>query len=55
MTLRVSRDSGRTWGAVKVVQVPDSPVLPGLGGLPPCGCNRCTEERSALASSRAAS
>lgn len=54
MTLRVSRDSGRTWGPTTVVQAPDAPALPDLGGYPPCGCPRCTERHS-LASSRAVS
>lgn len=54
MTLRVSRDSGRTWGPITVVQVPDARALPDLGGYPPCGCARCTE-RNPLATSRAVS
>ncbi|ARH91747.1 hypothetical protein STRMOE7_17175 [Streptomyces sp. MOE7] len=47
MTLRVSRDSGRTWGPLTEARVGDSPVLPnGPGGLPPCTCRRCAERNA---------
>ncbi|QDD62466.1 hypothetical protein FE156_23250 [Streptomyces albidoflavus] len=43
MTLKVSRDSGRTWGPVTVVQVEaDDPVPVVTGKFPPCTCSRCT-------------
>lgn len=49
MTLRVSRDSGRTWG-------PERAVFPaeGLPPLittewPPCQCRRCTRRRTRTA------
>lgn len=54
MTLRVSRDSGRTWGPITLVQAPDTRALHDLGGYPPCGCAQCTE-RTSLASSRVVS
>ncbi|SCG02168.1 hypothetical protein GA0115255_116964 [Streptomyces sp. Ncost-T6T-2b] len=42
MTLRVSHDSGRTWGPLTEVCVGDNPVLPdNLGGFPPCACRQC--------------
>ncbi|MFZ4266785.1 hypothetical protein [Streptomyces arboris] len=48
MTLRVSGDSGRTWGPLTEVRVGDNPVLPDhLGGFPPCACERCVERNSA--------
>ncbi|MFC5155675.1 hypothetical protein [Streptomyces amakusaensis] len=44
MTLRVSRDSGRTWGLLTEVHVGSDPVLPDKpGDFPPCACRRCTE------------
>lgn len=47
MTLRVSRDSGRTWGPLTEVRVGDDPVLPdNPGGFPPCACRRCAERNS---------
>ncbi len=43
MTLRVSRDSGRTWGQVTKVREDESPVMrDNPGGFPPCTCPRCT-------------
>lgn len=43
MTLRVSCDSGRTWGPVTKVREDESPVIPdSRGGFPPCACPRCT-------------
>lgn len=43
MTLRVSRDSGRTWGPVTKVREGENPVILGNpGGFPPCTCPRCT-------------
>lgn len=42
MTLKVSRDSGRTWGPVTVVQVEaDGPIPVAVGKFPPCTCSRC--------------
>lgn len=42
MTLRVSRDSGRTWGPLGEVRVGENPAVPdSLGGFPPCACHRC--------------
>lgn len=47
MTLRVSRDSGRTWGPPTEVRVGDDPLLPdGPGRFPPCACRRCAERNS---------
>ncbi|MGW4227459.1 hypothetical protein ACWEG1_28825 [Streptomyces bauhiniae] len=43
MTLRVSRDSGRTWGPRTEVRVGKDPVPPdNPGRFPPCACRRCT-------------
>ncbi|MFE7544589.1 hypothetical protein [Streptomyces platensis] len=43
MTLRVSRDSGRTWGPVTKVREDENPAITdNPGGLPPCTCPRCT-------------
>ncbi|AXU13932.1 exo-alpha-sialidase [Streptomyces clavuligerus] len=45
MTLRVSRDSGRTWGPSTVVREGDGDgdCLPKNGiPYPPCYCPRCT-------------
>ncbi|RSS34678.1 hypothetical protein EF906_29060 [Streptomyces sp. WAC08241] len=48
MTLRVSHDSGRTWGPLKEVRVGNDPVLPdNPGRFPPCACRRCAERDSA--------
>ncbi|QDY77964.1 hypothetical protein FQU76_17260 [Streptomyces qinzhouensis] len=42
MTLRVSRDSGRTWGPVTVVQATDAHELPPEPlRFPPCRCRLC--------------
>lgn len=47
MTLRVSRDSGRTWGPLTEVRVGDDPVPPdNPGAFPPCACRRCAERNS---------
>lgn len=44
MTLRVSRDSGRTWGQVTEVREVDNPViLDNPIDFPPCTCPRCTD------------
>ncbi|GAA1500272.1 hypothetical protein GCM10009802_55530 [Streptomyces synnematoformans] len=45
MTLRVSRDSGRTWGRKKSYYARD--CLPPLlnSTMPPCTCPRCRERR----------
>lgn len=43
MTLRVSRDSGRTWGQVTEVREVENPViLNNPMGFPTCTCPRCT-------------
>ncbi|MFD4571778.1 hypothetical protein ACFWNK_11135 [Streptomyces sp. NPDC058417] len=43
MTLRVSRDSGRSWGPVTEVREAGNPViLPDSTGCPACTCPRCT-------------
>ncbi len=48
MTLRVSHDSGRTWGPLTEVRVGDDPVLPDEPGrFPPCVCGRCAERNTA--------
>ncbi len=54
MTLRVSRDSGQTWGPLTEVRVGEDPVVPeNPGRYPPCVCPRCSQqERSAVASFR---
>lgn len=43
MTMRVSRDSGRTWGPEQIVFTTDD--LPALltADWPPCRCRRCNE------------
>ncbi len=47
MTLRVSRDSGRTWGPLTEVRVGDNPVPADNSGVfPPCTCGQCTERTS---------
>jgi len=46
ITLRVSRDSGRTWGP-KVTYLPsrkDAPIDL-AGRFPPCRCPRCREKK----------
>lgn len=41
MSLRVSHDSGRTWGA-EVVVISSDPLVPFLtSAWPPCQCLRC--------------
>lgn len=47
MTLRVSRDSGWTWGPLQEVSVEEKatpPVNPDR--YPPCACRRCQEQPS---------
>ncbi|MFF9397259.1 MULTISPECIES: hypothetical protein [unclassified Streptomyces] len=52
MTLRVSRDSGRTWQQSTRVQEGDPfVILSNPGRYPPCGCARCTGHDSLSASS----
>ena len=43
MTLRVSRDSGQTWGSERAVLATDGlqPLI--TAAWPPCECRRCTE------------
>ena len=45
MTLRVSRDGGRTWTATRTV-VPDPTRAPVNAGYPPCRCPRCVPRRA---------
>ncbi len=54
MTLRVSRDSGQTWGPLTEVRVGEGPVVPeNPGRYPPCVCPRCSQqERNVVASFR---
>ncbi len=51
MTLRVSRDSGQTWGPRTEVCAGEDPVVPeNPGRYPPCVCPRCSkQERNAVA------
>lgn len=43
MTLRVSHDSGRTWGRLMEVREDENLViLDDPGSFPPCGCPHCT-------------
>ncbi|PJF01628.1 hypothetical protein CUT44_02735 [Streptomyces carminius] len=46
MTLRVSRDGGRTWGPVTVVR--SGGGVPALDTMayPPCACPRCAPDRA---------
>lgn len=47
MTLRVSRDSGRTWGPLTEVRVGEGLMVPdNPGRFPPCACRRCGEQNS---------
>lgn len=47
MTLRVSRDSGRTWGQVKeVLEDEDRVILDSPCLFPACTCPRCTDRFS---------
>lgn len=54
MTLRVSRDSGQTWGPRTEVRVDENPTVPeNPSRYPPCVCSRCSQqERDAVASFR---
>lgn len=40
MTLRVSRDSGRTWGPLREYREIDPPADENPGRYPPCQCPR---------------
>lgn len=52
MSLRVSRDSGRTWKQSTRVREGDSfVILSDPGRYPPCGCARCTGRDSLSATS----
>ncbi len=51
MTLRVSRDSGRTWGRTITVHEGDPVVLMGSPQYPLCECRRCTGRHTAPARS----
>lgn len=42
MTLRVSHDSGRTWGrVVEVLEQKERTLSGNSDGFPPCSCSRC--------------
>lgn len=45
MTLRVSRDSGRTWGPERAVFGGNLPVPAVTSEWPPCRCPHCTAHR----------
>lgn len=52
MTLRVSRDSGRTWSPVTEVREDENPaILDNPGGFPTCACPRCTGRKPRFAAS----
>lgn len=52
LTVRVSRDSGRTWERTSEVREGDSVVvLSDPGRYPPCECPRCVGRRSVSARS----
>lgn len=44
LTLRVSRDGGRTWGAPRAYRVTDRPAPLGSSVWPPCLCPRCARD-----------
>ncbi|MEX2973125.1 hypothetical protein [Streptomyces sp. C184] len=53
MTLKVSRDSGRTWGPLTKVREDENPAtLDNPGGFPPCTCPRCTSREPRMDASR---
>jgi hypothetical protein len=43
MTMRISHDSGQTWGPERAVFTTDSLPPPITTKWPPCQCRRCTE------------
>jgi len=45
MTLRVSRDSGKTWGPEQAVFGGNLPIPAVTSEWPPCRCSRCTAHR----------
>lgn len=45
MTIRVSRDSGRTWTPKRTV-VPDATKPPARSDYPPCRCPKCRTGRA---------
>jgi hypothetical protein len=47
MTMRVSRDSGRTWGPTLAVRASDQVGDFNGAYYPPCECPRCLPEREA--------
>ncbi|MBT2482866.1 hypothetical protein [Streptomyces sp. ISL-94] len=52
MTVRVSRDSGQTWGQESAVREGDAVVvLSSPERFPPCACARCVGQRTVLARS----
>lgn len=58
LTIRISRDSGRTWDQTSVVHaVHPLPVMADPMRFPPCRCPRCTDTKqpaAALAGGREA-
>nr|WP_244189324.1 hypothetical protein [Streptomyces incarnatus] len=47
LTLRVSRDGGRTWGPRVTYRPPKNAAPLDLSGrFPPCACPRCRERKS---------
>ncbi|MET7640151.1 sialidase family protein [Streptomyces sp. NPDC005438] len=46
MTLRISRDGGRTWSGPRYVVSTDPPLEFSPGSFPPCRCPRCTTQRT---------
>lgn len=47
LTLRVSRDSGRTWGPITELRDNEGlPLLDNPGASPTCACPRCTSRDS---------
>lgn len=52
LRLRVSRDSGQTWGPVTEVREDENlPLLDNPSALPPCACPHCTGRDSGTGAS----
>ncbi|GES32280.1 hypothetical protein San01_47670 [Streptomyces angustmyceticus] len=52
MTLRISHDSGRTWGPVREVREEEHPAtFDNPGRFPPCMCRRCTGHKPRVGAS----
>lgn len=53
ITLRVSRDGGRTWGPTTVYRPSrESAPLESAGRFPPCACPRCRGPRTEVTAGR---